>query len=906
MRTSLPRAILLCSSVALISALVGCPQPGSSENAPATPSGLAVGNITASSLTVSWTAANGATGYELFRATDSTGQFTNRVYKGSDTSFTDTHLSPSTTYFYEVEATNPSGSSSPSAPVSATTAASTGGSPPSTPAGLTVGGATALSLAVSWTAASGATSYQVYRDTSSTGSFSTEVYNNSSTNFTDGSLSASTTYYYRVQATNNAGSSAFSAPASGTTTSAAPGVPSTPAGLTVGGATASSLAVSWTAASGATSYQVYRDTSSTGSFSTEVYNNSSTNFTDGSLSASTTYYYKVQATNNAGSSAFSAPASGTTTSAAPSVPSTPTGIQVGTITSSSITLSWNTVSGANSYQVYTAASSSGPFTTLAYSGPSAQPTIGGLQQGTQYWYEVQATNSMGSSALSSAFGATTMLPAPSSVTVASGSPSYSSLVISWTAVTNASNYLLYQSSSPGGSFALIRNAPAPLTSFTASGLQSSTTYYYEVQAQNSAATSATSPIASGSTTFGPPPAPTVTVTCPAYEGQLTISWNNESTAASYIIFRSTSASGGFVALGTVLPGSYSTIQYTDTGLSPGTTYYYEVQASNSVGTGPMSAVASSITLPATPTGLSVTVANPAYSSLKISWNSVNGASGYVVYGGPSGGGLSGLYSGSSTSFTQSNLVPGTSYSYEVIAYNSSGYSPATSVISGTTATAGTLYVSVYKQNGQAMPSAVVRLYSSNWGSPTYSATANGSGVATFSNIPAGNYSAMAFSGSYANNLASQSAAKGWPGELWSIFGNTAGADVQTNIIVYNNSSVGYNMVRREPYVSNVVPNYASLFSNGSFSVTIVGDVSCTRTVMVIMDILDAAGMQQASLVQVTVSAGATVTVTVPSPYPIYQGAGDYYIMQELDTDITAAPFNNQWITTDSWGQVAIP
>jgi hypothetical protein len=80
----------------------------------------------------------------------------------------------------------------------------------------------------------------------------------------------------------------------------------------VGSATASSLTVSWDSASGASSYQLFRDPSASGSFTDQVYDSNGTSFVDTGLSASTAYYYKVQATNASGASALSAAASGTT------------------------------------------------------------------------------------------------------------------------------------------------------------------------------------------------------------------------------------------------------------------------------------------------------------------------------------------------------------------------------------------------------------------------------------------------------------------------------------------------------------------------------------------------------------------------------------------------------------------
>ncbi len=71
---------------------------------PATPSAPTVGSATSSSLTVSWSAVSGATFYELQRATNSAGPWTGLGQRTSPT--TDTGLSSSTTYWYQVRACN--------------------------------------------------------------------------------------------------------------------------------------------------------------------------------------------------------------------------------------------------------------------------------------------------------------------------------------------------------------------------------------------------------------------------------------------------------------------------------------------------------------------------------------------------------------------------------------------------------------------------------------------------------------------------------------------------------------------------------------------------------------------------------------------------------------------------------
>ncbi|MEV6016876.1 MULTISPECIES: glycoside hydrolase family 18 protein [unclassified Streptomyces] len=85
---------------------------------------------------------------------------------------------------------------------------------------------------------------------------------------------------------------------------------------------------------------------------------------------------------------------------APTVPATPAGLAVSSTTSSSVSLAWNTVSGATGYNVYQGGSK-----VQAVTGTSA--TISGLTASTAYSFQVSATNSAGESAKSSAVTGTT-------------------------------------------------------------------------------------------------------------------------------------------------------------------------------------------------------------------------------------------------------------------------------------------------------------------------------------------------------------------------------------------------------------------------------------------------------------------------------------------------------------------
>jgi poly(3-hydroxybutyrate) depolymerase len=173
---------------------------------------------------------------------------------------------------------------------------------PSTPTGLTVGAVTNTTVALSWTATSGASSYTVYRDGVSVGTPTTNA-------FTDTGLTANTDYTYTVSATNVKGTSPQSSSVSATTTNAA--VPAQVTGLTHGTATATSIPLSWTAVSGATSYNIYRNGSAL-----PIGNSTTNSYTDTGVTAANTYIYNVAAANANGVG----PQSATLTVSTPAVP----------------------------------------------------------------------------------------------------------------------------------------------------------------------------------------------------------------------------------------------------------------------------------------------------------------------------------------------------------------------------------------------------------------------------------------------------------------------------------------------------------------------------------------------------------------------------------------------------------
>ncbi len=171
-------------------------------------------NLTATAgdaqVTLEWSAVAGATSYTLYWGTNP-GITKASMYKSEsipsiDSPYTHEGLTNGTTYYYAVAAANSSGESNLSAEVSATPALGV----PSAVQGLSITpGNKALTL--NWTAYDGATSYNIYWDTSPGIDTSAPNSESSTTNnFLHAGLSSLNTYYYRVAAVNSVGEGALS------------------------------------------------------------------------------------------------------------------------------------------------------------------------------------------------------------------------------------------------------------------------------------------------------------------------------------------------------------------------------------------------------------------------------------------------------------------------------------------------------------------------------------------------------------------------------------------------------------------------------------------------------------------------------------------------------------------------
>ncbi|WP_421896743.1 DUF7594 domain-containing protein [Marinoscillum sp.] len=183
----------------------------SDQDAPATPTDLSATALDDNKIDLTWGAVAEAdlSHYNILRSTDNGSTYEQIVEGNLTESFTDTGLSPSTTYYYKVTSVDDSGNESGA---SVAVSATTDGPPPAptAPSNMTVEGNTSYEVNLTWTDNSeNERGFTLERKT--TDSFAEiGTLDENTTSFTDQSVNPATTYVYRIKAFNAGGSSAYS------------------------------------------------------------------------------------------------------------------------------------------------------------------------------------------------------------------------------------------------------------------------------------------------------------------------------------------------------------------------------------------------------------------------------------------------------------------------------------------------------------------------------------------------------------------------------------------------------------------------------------------------------------------------------------------------------------------------
>lgn len=440
-----------------------------------------------------------------------------------------------------------------------------------------------------------------------------------------------------------------------------------------------------------------------GSGNKVIFKGSGNSVTVTNLLPNTTYHFRSYEFNGSGVStnyllttASGNPANRTTLIAEPSAQ--PTAVTFSLQTTTSLRLNYSAAAGPpTGYLIIRksgSASAGIPVDGTSYSvGGSLDGTIvainnitqfddSGLTAGTTYHYTIFSYNGAGPAinyltTLVGTTGSTITLPAAPTAEPAS-TPTQTSFVANWTAVTGAANYLLDVSTDNFSTFISGYNAKS-ITGITepVTGLSSGTTYQYRVRAQNSSGQSTNSSVISQITV---PATPVGLAFSNPEQTTVTLTWTASTGAAEYLIDLSADNFSSFVTgyNGKVVTAATEPV----TGLTAGNSYQVRIRSRNLGGTSPNSTTISQLLKPATPVAID---ADPiGINSFTAKWQTSNGASSFVLdistvndfsthqsgYPQNVGGAVEQLISG---------LGANSSFFYKVKAVNATGESPYSNV-----------------------------------------------------------------------------------------------------------------------------------------------------------------------------------------------------------------------------------
>ena len=615
---------------------------------------------------LTWKKVSQAEGYLIYRKDSEDGKYNQigKVTSGKTLTYTDTVKSNNKTYTYKIQAYNTNNGKQGVGAYSSTKSAKT-------LAKAKITGITSSNedmLKISWKKVSGAKGYIISRSTSKNSGYKKIDTVTGKTSYSDDTVKAGKTYYYKVEAYNvNSGTKGY-----GGASDAVAGKTAKRTKITsIVSTNEKTLTIKWNKITGAYGYRIKRSTDEDGTYKVvkTIKSGNTTSYKDTSVKAGKTYYYTVETMVKTGDnicySGDSASMEGRTAKKAKIKYAVSNG-------SNQIEVNWGAVSGAYGYRIKRSTSKNGTYKVVATLKGKNNTTYQDkkLKTAKTYYYKIETINKVngkkGYSGNSAAVSAKTLKTTSITAVKATGS---TSVRLEWKAVDGASGYQIYRSTSKDSGYKKVGQVKGKNTKkYEDKTLEAGKTYYYQVRAYKS--NSAKNGVASFSKAQKAWTIKQVVfsqITSDS-KNQVTLGWKKVSKAQGYDIYRSDESNSGFEKIASISSGS--TLTYTDKGVKSGNTYYYKIAATykikGSAGRGSYSKVTEVAVLKQGSIS-SITLGDN--NVLNISWNSVANASGYELAGAVSEKGTyTTLQTSGATSFTHSNLVQGTTYYYKVRAY----------------------------------------------------------------------------------------------------------------------------------------------------------------------------------------------------------------------------------------------
>jgi len=357
------------------------------------------------SLTLNWEASTDAVSYEYCYDKTNDNACTGWLSNGTSTSKVLSGLSANTIYYWQVRAVNAVGTTYANGSATSFWNFKTGvlpgafmkTSPPT--ASINQPGNPTLK----WATSLGVAYYEYCYDTTNDNTCTTWVNNGTSTIVVLTNLAPSTAYYWQVRAVSAVGNTYANGSITSFwnfTTEVLPGVMNKIRPSNSSTSLPTSLILSWTSSSGATSYWYCYDTTNDNACTNWVNNGAATSVGLRNLALSTTFYWQVRANNSVGSTYANGSDTNYwkfTTGNYVTIPGEFFKISPRNSSASlptSLTLSWTASSGATSYWYCIDTSNDNACTTWVSNGTATSKVISGLAPNTTYYWQVRATNAI--------------------------------------------------------------------------------------------------------------------------------------------------------------------------------------------------------------------------------------------------------------------------------------------------------------------------------------------------------------------------------------------------------------------------------------------------------------------------------------------------------------------------------
>lgn len=232
--------------------------------------------------------------------------------------------------------------------------------------------------------------------------------------------------------------------------------------------------------------------------------------------------------------------------------------------------------GATGYRVYKYNTSTKKWQGVANTKNTSY-TFTKLNSGTAYSFTVRAyTTENGKDYLSPKYTTFKTATNPDNITKVNFTSSENSVKMSWSKVSGATGYRVYQYNTSTKKWKAVANISG--TSYTFKNLKAGTTYKFTVRAYKTL--NETTYLSPKYKTFTSSTNPaTVSFKVTGRSKKATVKWNKVTGATGYKVYYKTSKNGSWKCLKTV---SNKTTSYTKTGLTKGKTYYFTVKAYRTV------------------------------------------------------------------------------------------------------------------------------------------------------------------------------------------------------------------------------------------------------------------------------------------------------------------------------------